>query len=136
MNETKRDRITADISRGNSGGGVFYGNSLIGIATANFLEERQMPWNMLIPVPGEEGMGLLHGSGTVTTVSAVPGWSEMVNARQIRNMLEDAHLSFVVDKRPNLVSVYLAVLLNLILLLVLLRSCCEVIWNITGKKMC
>lgn len=120
---------------GNSGGGVYSSNgSLIGIITENFGYYTDEQVMMLVPVPVEGGMMMIMGQGQVLQTHYAPNWSQFVTAGQIRTVLANNDLDFVIRPmtkiaRANPFVIYFAILFNLILLVVLGKAGYE-FWKI------
>jgi len=120
---------------GNSGGGVYSSNgNLIGIITENFGYYTDEAVNMLVPVPVEGGMMMIMGHGQVLQVHYAPNWSQFVTAGQVRTVLANHNMDFVIRPitkivRANPFVIYFAILLNLILFVVLVHKGYE-FWKI------
>jgi hypothetical protein len=116
----KLGRCTAEIYGGNSGGGVFRDESLIGLATQGYGEYKTMNINMMVPIPLEGGgMTLMMGTGQATYIEIVSSWTEFVTAKQIVNLLDERGLKSVYQKHVDVYGIYFGILFNLFLLVVL-----------------
>jgi len=120
---------------GNSGGGVYSSNgSLIGIITENFGYYTDEPVSMLVPIPVEGGMIMMMGQGQVLQTHYAPNWSQFVAAGQVRTVLANHNMDFVIRPmtkivRANPFVIYFAILFNAILVVVLGKTSYE-FWKI------
>lgn len=112
-------RCTAEIYGGNSGGGVFREEDLIGLATQGYGDYKTMNITMMVPIPTENGMGMVMGNGQAGYVEIVPSWTEFVTAKQIIGLLDSKGLKSVYAKHIDVYGLYFGILFNVFLLAVL-----------------